>query len=110
MIIYQIHQYGGVWEDAYDHIIGSYLRQERAEEKMEWAKMQYSERQLLSRHCVNCPIGDGWDLDETIAAKCRRYCDKFEYIDLGDDGFDCGNYSCDWDEAYFRIEEVEVEE
>ena len=33
MKIYQLHKFGGEWEDSYDYIIGSYLRKERAEEE-----------------------------------------------------------------------------
>lgn len=41
MKIYQLHEYGGEWEDRYDYIIGSYLRKERAEEeKVKAEKME----------------------------------------------------------------------
>lgn len=110
MKIYQLHTYGGEWEDSFDYIIGSYLRKERAEEEMEKAKLENDENRKLARHCSNCPIVDGWDLDNEVANKCAAYCDKFKYVDLGDDGFNCGNYTTHWYDNHFRIEEVEVEE
>ena len=30
MKIYQLHEYGGQWEDSFDYIIDSYLKKERA--------------------------------------------------------------------------------
>jgi Na+/melibiose symporter-like transporter len=33
MKIYQLHKYGGEWEDAYDYIIGTYWLKKRAEEE-----------------------------------------------------------------------------
>ena len=110
MKIYQLHKYGGEWEDAFDHIIGSYLRKERAEEEKVKAKLRDEEDRKLSRHCLNCPLCNGWSLNNEVAKKCEEYCDKFKYMDLGNDGFDCGNYTTYWWEVHFRIEEVEVEE
>jgi hypothetical protein len=110
MKIYQLHKYGGEWEEAYDYIIGSYLRKERAEEEMKNAKLQDEEDIQLARHCSNCPLADGWDLNNEVAKKCEKYCDKFKYVDLGDDGFDCDNYTTHWTDVHFRIEEVEVKE
>ena len=108
MKIYQLHKYGGEWEDAYDYIIGSYLRKERAEEEKIKAELQDKSDKELARRCSNCPLICSWGLDDEVARKCAEYCDKFKYIDMGDDGFDCGNYTTYWDEVCFRIEEVEV--
>ena len=108
MKIYQLHEYGGEWEDAYDYIIGSYLRKERAEEVMAQAKLQDESDRELSRRCNRCPFTNCWEPDDKVAKQCEQYCDKFKYIDLGDDGFDCGNYTTHWNDVYFRIEEVEV--
>ena len=110
MKIYQLHKYGGKWEEAYDYIIGSYFRKERAEEEKMKAELQDAADKHLSHHCSNCPMVDGWSLNDEVAKKCERYCDKFKYVDLGDDGFDCDNYTTHWYDVYFRIEEVEVEE
>ena len=110
MKIYQLHKYGGEWEDAYDHIIGSYLYKERAEQEMAKAELQNEENKKLSCHCSNCPIVDYWKLDAEVARKCEKYCDKFKYVDMGDDGFECANYIAYLQDAHFSIEEVEVAE
>ena len=47
MKIYQLHKYGGEFEEAYDYIIGSYFRKERAEEeKMKVELQDAADRQL----------------------------------------------------------------
>ena len=38
MKIYQIHDYGGEWEDRFDYIVGSYLSKEKADAEMEQLK------------------------------------------------------------------------
>lgn len=110
MKIYQLHKYGGEWEDAYDYIIGSYLFKIRAEEEKIKAELKDEEDRKLSRHCSNCPLVDGWSLNDEVAKKCEKYCDKFKYVDLGDNGFDCDNYTTYWWDTSFRIEEIEVKE
>lgn len=110
MKIYQLHEYGGEWEESYDYIIGSYFRRERAEEEKAKSELKYKEDRELSRHCSNCPLVEDWSLDDTVAKKCKEYCDRFKYVDVGDDGFDCGNYVGLWTDSHFKIEEVEVEE
>ena len=109
MKIYQLHQCGGEWEDHFDYIVGSYLRKERAEEEKERREHKEKEYRELSRHCSGCPILNDGD-DDKIIRMCKKYCDKFMYVDLDDYGFTCTNYAVNWNNAYFRIEEVEVEE
>lgn len=110
MKIYQIHEYGGAWEDRFDDIIGTYLSRIRAEEEKAKAELEDKKDEELARHCSGCPICDGWSLDDKVAKKCEQYCNRFAYVDMGDDGFNCANYTAHWDEVYFRIEEVEVTE
>jgi hypothetical protein len=56
MIIYQLHEYTGQWEDYCDYVVGSYLKKERAEK--EKIKAQINEKELIeqSKKCVNCPF------------------------------------------------------
>ena len=115
MKIYQLHEYGGEYEDSYDRIIGSYLRKERAEE--EKAKAEVKEKELREHHnrCSRCPlIDDDCECDpavsiEELLNQHVYYCNepklyKHEY------GVDCENYYLHWDESRFYIKEVEVEE
>lgn len=108
MKIYQLYKYGGQWYDHFNDIIGTYLSQSRAEEEKAKAEFEDKKDKELARHCSDCPLCYGWGLDDKVAKKCKQYCNRFAYVDMGDDGFDCANYTVHWDEVYFRIEEVEV--
>ena len=111
MKIYQLHKYGGEWEDVYDHIIGSYLRKERAEELMADFKQRSKIREEESRHCMDCPVWEQLgDNIEQIAQKCADYCSRFVRDNQDDGGFECNNWQSYWELPGYRIEEVEVEE
>lgn len=110
MKIYQIHEYGGKWEDSFDNIIGTYLSQSRAEEEKAKAEFKDKKDKELSRHCSSCPLCSELGRGDKVAKKCEQYCNQFAYVDMGSNGFDCANYTTHWDEVYFRIEEVEVKE
>ena len=56
MKIYQLHEYGGEWEDSYDYIIGSYLRKERAEEEKIKAEVKDNKLVEHSNRCWACPF------------------------------------------------------
>lgn len=45
MKIYQIHEYGGEWEDKYDWIVGSYLSEERAMKEHMRLEKEYEENE-----------------------------------------------------------------
>ena len=111
MKIYQIHKYGGEWEDYYDYIVGSYIRKERAEEMMGAFVEQSKSDREQARRCGRCPawnqLGDN---TEQIAMECGIYCDKFHRDNNEDGTFECSNWMSINYESHFRIEEVEVEE
>lgn len=44
MKIYQIHNIGGEYEDAYDVIVGTYLRRESAEKALKFFQDELDER------------------------------------------------------------------
>ena len=108
MKIYQLHEYGGQWEDAHDFIIGSYLKREDALEA-KW-NAQLEEKLLIeySERCEDCPfIGEpAYDFME---CGFPNYCSEME-LEETEHGFDCKNYYYKWDESSFEIVEVEVEE
>ena len=111
MKIYQLHKYGGEWEDSFDFIIGSYLRRERAEE--EKAKKEAKEKELIERsnRCINCPFyGEDFDNLDTLMSEHSVYCNEAKLIDDEEYGMDCENYYAHWHESTFKIKEVEVEE
>ena len=110
MRIYQLHKYGGEWEDSFDIIIGSYLRKERAEE--EKAKAEAEEDRLIerSKKCNNCPfIEYPCGNLNNLLLKYPDYCSEAK-LEGDEMGIYCENYYSNWDEATFEIEEIEVEE
>lgn len=111
MKIYQLHEYSGEWEDFRDHIRGSYLRKERAEE--EKAKAEKLEKELVSRKrkCNNCPALDAYPFAsfDSLFAKYSDYCSEMK-LEETEYGITCQNYCFKWDESTFEIIEVEVEE
>lgn len=111
MVIYQLHECRGEWEDYRDSIIGSYLRRERAEE--EKIKEEIIEAKLIERSekCRNCPFleHDITNLDN-LMSEYSDYCNKAELENEEYCGIDCANYYSHWDKANFYISMVEVEE
>lgn len=109
MKIYQLHQYGGEWEDYRDYIIGSYLHKERAEEEMIKAQDEEFQKQRLSKQCANCPYyTDDIEDNQTLADLMRQHCDHSD-IRCDDDGeLFCKNFYTHWIYNDFRIKEVEV--
>ena len=110
MIIYQLHECGGEWEDYHDYIIGSYLRKERAEE--EKVKAEVKERELIehSKRCINCPfLEEDFDNLSDLMLEYSDYCNEAK-LEEGYYSIDCENYCVHYDENDFYIKEIEVEE
>ena len=109
MKIYQLHKYGGEWEDHYDYIVNSYLHKNVAEQMLRVYKAQEEVICAHSRRCDRCPIWEQiGDNVERIAKKCADYCDQFKRESYEDGSLDCCNWMSHRDESNFRIEEVEV--
>ena len=111
MIIYQLHECGGEWEDYHDYIIGSYLRKERAEE--EKTKAEAKEKELIEhgKRCQNCPfLGEEFEDLDNLMSEYSDYCNEAKLVDEGDYGVGCENYYLHWNENSFYVKEVEVEE
>jgi hypothetical protein len=111
MKIYQIHEWGGEWEDRYDYIVGSYLSEEKAiveKERLEKAEAE-------SEKCDNCPLffcepdcdKDCKKCNEYSIDKAKKYCDEYEPVD--ESNYDmCMNRKSQIYYSNFSIEEVEV--
>lgn len=110
MKIYQLHEYGGEYEDYFDHVVGSFMRRERAEEVKNEMIIQRKKERLQSDKCNQCPIhNDSYPTIEDYIKVLRIYCDQAEIVE-NYFGVNCENYYCLWEETEFSIEEVEVEE
>jgi hypothetical protein len=111
MKIYQIHKYGGEYEDYYDYIVGSYLRKERADEEL--SKMVEKEFKLRCKgdKCYNCPFLEDGELDfGDLLLAYPDYCAEAKLLEDTVFGIVCKNEYTHWDNSYFEIKEVEVEE
>lgn len=122
MKIYQIHAFGGEWEDSFDYIVASYLSEIKANQH----KKCLEEQQTELRKCYNCPLYDYDECDfdeddkeatEKLINKTKEYCSRYKAVDSNKhnldeyDEFDedkCANYEWYWDFTDYRIEEVEV--
>ena len=109
MKIYQLHEYGGEWEDAFDHIVGSYLRKERAEE--EKIKAEAKEKELIEhgKKCRECPFLESHLSINELFPLYSDYCSEAQ-LEEDEYGINCDNYDGPWCEIIFAIKEVEVEE
>jgi sulfatase maturation enzyme AslB (radical SAM superfamily) len=109
MKIYQLHKYGGEWEDYRNYIIGSYLHKERADEEMAKAQDEELQKQRLAQQCANCPYHtDDMGDNQILANLMREHCDHSDiYCDEDGDVF-CKNFYLHWIDHEFNIEEVEV--
>lgn len=108
--IYQIHRYGGEWEDAYDYIVASYLSKEKAIMRKTVLELEEEQDRKQSEKCHEC-----------YASRCRNedvpYCHFYEPFDENVHSLDeyygdeyCVNEMEYWNYEYnyFKIEEVEV--
>lgn len=111
MKIYQVHRIGGVYEDSYDYIVGTYLNKGKAEKFREHIIKENEKEYKKYKRCSKCPI---WGLTK------RKYNNKpnilSDYCNHSDVEFDGNEIDCKnmthsyWDsyEERVEIEEVEV--
>lgn len=114
MKIYQIHEYGGYWEDRFDCIVSSYLSEEKAIIEKERLEKEQEDFIKQSEKCYECPL---YNRSRNIN-DVGKYCDDYEVFEEGvhdPDEYDesdlCVNHvihSSYWYDAYYRIDEVEV--
>ena len=110
MIIYQLHEFSGQWEDFRDYIIGSYIRKERAEEEKYNAEIKEKELIEQSGKCFACPFieDDNENLDRLLS-EYPNYCTKAKLNKTEYGIINCDNYYTHWDNSIFEIKEIEVE-
>lgn len=103
MIIYQIHRYGGAYEDFYDYIEESYVSQEKAQLRLKQLVEEESKLKKQRDLCNECQVYFGNSDKANEKCKCADvYYDK-EYNE-----YDCYNRVCFGEDNNFTIEEVEV--
>ena len=110
MIIYQLHETSGEYEDYIDRIVGSYIRLERAEEEKTRYEKNLLKKILNSRHCTGCPYAIMNLENEEMAKRMDAYCDHSKIYYDEDGELLCTNFIGWLDECNYYIEIVEVEE
>ena len=115
MIIYQLHETSGEYNDYMDRLIGSYIRRERAEEEKIKREKELVAKNSRIRHCMFCPYLDSWYTEsvdkEELIDQMTKYCDHSEIFTDEDGEVICKAYAgCLFDDGGFYIEKVEVEE
>lgn len=106
--IYQIHKISGEYEDYLDAIIGSYLHKERAERELEKLNDELNERHSYYQKCLNCSAQFGCSASEV--GKIRESCDYFETEEEEPLVGFCKNAVYSYENTYYEMKEVEVEE
>lgn len=114
MKIYQIHEYGGEWEDKYDCIVGSYLSKEKVMKEHMRLEKEQEDFIKQAKKCSKCPL---YDRSKNIN-DVGKYCDDYEVFEEGvhdpyeyDESDLCVNHVYDssyWNDTYYRVEEIEV--
>lgn len=111
MKIYQIHEYGGEWEDSYDYIVGSYLLKEKAIDEKERLEKEEEYLRALIYKCRRCPLRHYIKSNINI----EQYCNEYEPFDINkhdseeyDENDKCVNYYYHHESSWYKIEEVNV--
>lgn len=110
MKIYQIHEYGGDWEDYRDHIVGTYLLKDKAIKEKE----RFEKEEEIRQKCYYCPLyycdidcdNDCEECIKTQVDRAKIYCNRYEPFD----DIKCVNCCHNFTDLNYRIEEVEVVE
>lgn len=124
MKVYLVIEYGGEYEDYSERIRKGYLSREKAEEKIK--KLEFIE--IERRKCGKCPLyycpdecnhkcGDECSAKNMTDEEMRAYCKAYEPFDPAihsEEEYDttdgCVNFEHPWDDLYYRIDELEIEE
>ena len=114
MIIYQLHETSGEYEDYTDRIIGSYMRRKRVVEEKARREKEVVDKNSRIRHCMCCPYLNALYEDignKELIDKMTEYCDHSK-ITINEYGYAiCSAYGgCIFDDREFYFETVEVEE
>lgn len=104
MVVYQIHERGGSYEDAYDFIRATYLSKEKAEKDLQALVNEEFERNKLAEKCNKCPIYE-YVMGRKVWKKVQEYCSLFDYNEITEN---CRNREERWDDVRFDMETVEV--
>lgn len=105
MQVYLLIEYGGQWEDYYEHIVGCYKDLNKAEKKKKKLEKENKESMEQKELCNSCPCYCGADKEDFSKVLCIK-C-KMEKDSIFDEYF-CENAITSYDEESYRIDALEV--
>lgn len=110
--VYQIRRCSGEWELYHEHIVGCYVSEEKAIAEKERLELEEAEK----CNCNECPLYfcepdcdhncESCAEDENLAEKAKEFCKRYDPLEGLER--DCRNRNFIYDEAWFRIDEIEV--
>lgn len=113
MEVYQLHQRGGEYEDRYDYIVATYLREQDAEKHQQKLLAEQQEKIRQRDFCGNCPVSEmskrQWNSRKD---EITEYC-KNAQIDYEGNSVWCDNRVSYWWDEYeesYYVEEIDVVE
>lgn len=106
MKIYQIHKYEGEYEDYSDTIVSSYLDYNKALSEKERLEQEELSLREQGKKCANCPYIGYYHIEDLIGVD-PEYCSEAS-LENTNYGMGCNNYFSHWDDATFKVIEVEV--
>ena len=110
IILYELHEKGGEYEDYTDCVIKRSFNYNEILEAKKKAEKEEKEAIELSRRCNECPICDSWDRKDTdkLAEECRAYCDCCKLSRDEDGDLNCENYHFHMTDYEYEISGVHI--
>lgn len=105
MQVYLVIEFGGYWEDYYEHIIGCYANYQVALDKkliLEEDNVKYIEQNTICNQCPCCYGADKKDFSKALCKNCKMEKDSFG------NKYYCENAISLYDEKNYKIKRVEV--
>ena len=111
MLIYQIHEYTGEYEDFSDIIVATYANLDTADQHMNNLKKIAKEKEIMSDKCACCPVNNMYIDDVAKFDKdVKNYCNSFvldeDYAKY--DEVECKNHYMLDEYPTYKIETVKV--
>lgn len=121
MIIYQLHEVEGEYEDFSDIIVGSYVRKQCAEAEKTKRIKEQKEKEKQAKKCSKCKVVNKlWDSMSDVILSACEYADieasefKCADIEASEPNIkifaDCHNYFVLLSKPKYYIQDVEVSE
>lgn len=75
--IYQVHEFGGSFDDCYDEIVGTFYSEDAATAEANRLNLQARNTSIMYNRCSHCPLLDH-DYNEKLLEDLKSYCKDAE--------------------------------